>query len=117
MSNKTSYPYGSSNKVDALGDNRESQQSEMLERGMKSKEQEKQEKEQTRTISFGQVDLLVAQDGSAAVCQFSLLGIFEQNIVIPRPVVLQFLKKWVENEKLLQDINRVVRNIPGSRND
>jgi hypothetical protein len=86
----------------------------MLKQGMNAVEQEE---EQTKTISFGQVDLLVSQDGSAAVCQFSLFGVFEQNIVIPRPVVMNFLKKWVENEKSLADINRIVQSIPGSRND
>lgn len=86
-----------------------------LEQAMKQVEQET--KEQTRSIPFGQIDLLPVQDGSAAVCQFSLFGTFETNILIPRPVVLQFLKKWVENEKSLQDINRVVANVQRSRND
>ena len=88
-----------------------------LERGMERVKQETEEKEQQRSVSFGSVDLQVAQDGSCAVCQFSLLGVFEQHIVVPRVVVQNFLKKWVENEKLLQDISRVVSSVERSRND
>lgn len=52
------------------------------------------------------IDLQAIQDGSGAVVTFSLFGIHQTSIIIPRVVVVAFLKSWVANEKQLQNISQ-----------
>lgn len=64
--------------------------------------------EQQQVQHTASIDLQPSQDGSCAVVTFSLFGIHQTQILIPRVVVLGFLKAWVANEKQLQDIQRTL---------
>ena len=62
------------------------------------------------TPQFAQIGFQVAQDGSSVSISISLFGVSIHTIAIPRQAMLMLMQEWVNNEKKLQDIRRVLQN-------